>query len=113
MGLIRSLLKGISDLNAVTVSSLKEASENAPNLMGCYKVFLNGELKYVGKSEYSLRQRFAQYYDGRMIYSEAAKKIHEKRDNIEVSWVVQRSAEDCKRLEEQWIAKLRPEWNKI
>ena len=113
MGLMKSLLKGIADLKAVTGSSLKEASENAPNLMGCYKIFLNGELKYVGKSEYSLRQRFVQYYDGKMIYSAAAKKIHENRDNIMVSWVVQRSDEDCRRLEAQWIAKLKPEWNKI
>ncbi|HEY5575104.1 MAG TPA: GIY-YIG nuclease family protein [Clostridiaceae bacterium] len=113
MGLMKSLLKVIAGYKALTVSSLKEASENAPNLMGCYKVFLNGELKYVGKSEYSLKQRFAQYYGGRMIYSAAAKKIHENRENIEVSWVVQRSDEDCKRLEEQWIAKLSPEWNKI
>jgi len=112
MGLMKSLLKGIADMKTVTGRSLKEASENAPNLMGCYKVFLNGELKYVGKSQYSLRQRFAQYYDGTMIYSAAAKKIHENRDHIEVSWVVQRSGDDCSRVEAQWISKLKPEWNR-
>ena len=112
MGLMKSLLKGIADMKTVTGRSLKEASENAPNLMGCYKVFLNGELKYVGKSQYSLRQRFAQYYDGTMIYSAAAKKIHENRDHIEVSWVAQRSGDDCSRVEAQWISKLKPEWNR-
>lgn len=54
--------------------TLKEAAENAPELMGCYKIYQNGELKYVGKSGYSLRQRFIQYYDGRCSFLLRAKE---------------------------------------
>jgi len=103
MGFLDSLLK--------PRVSLKEAAENAPEVMGCYKVYMNGELKYVGKSGYSLKQRFIQYYDGKMLLSAAGKRIHDNRDAVEVSWVVMISKNECERLEQQWKSRLRPEWN--
>lgn len=38
--------------------SLMEAPKEASNLMGRYKIFLHGELKYVGKAEDGIRKRF-------------------------------------------------------
>ncbi len=93
--------------------TLKEAAENAPELMGCYKIYQNGELKYVGKSGYSLRQRFIQYYDGKMLLSAAGKRIHDNRDTVEVSWIVMISKNECERVEQQWKSRLKPEWNRL
>lgn len=112
MGLLDSFFKAVYDSKGTAKISLKEAAESAPELMGCYKVFAGGELKYVGRSGYSLRQRFAQYYDGKMITSAAAKRIHDLRDDIQVSWIVLSSERDCSQMERQWILRLDPEWNR-
>jgi len=112
MGLFTSLLKAAAGSKGAGKSSLREAAEKAPNTIGCYKIFLNGELKYVGKSKLGLRKRFEEYYKGAILYSDPEKKIHANRDGIEVSWVVLRTLEDCSRVEKQWISKYKPEWNK-
>lgn len=112
MGLLSSLLKAAAGSREVEKVSLKEASEKAPDAMGCYKVFLGGELKYVGKAKFGLRKRFAEFYNGTILYSAQEKKIHANREGIEVSWIELRSLEECSRIEKQWISKHKPEWNK-
>jgi excinuclease UvrABC nuclease subunit len=112
MGLLGSLLKAIADSKETEKVSLKVAAEKAPDTMGCYKVFLVGELKYVGKSKFGLRKRFAEFNNGTILYSAQEKKIHRNREHIEVGWIALRSLEDCTRVEKQWIAKYKPEWNK-
>jgi excinuclease UvrABC nuclease subunit len=112
MGLLGSLLKAISDSKGTEKVSLKEAAEKAPDTIGCYKVFLGGELKYVGKSKFGLRKRFGEFYNGTIVYSAQEKKIHRNREYIEVSWIALRSLEECSRVERLWISKHKPEWNK-
>lgn len=63
-------------------TSLKVATKSAPNSMGCYKIFLNGSLKYVGKAEDGIRKRFVQYYNGTTAHYPSAQKIYEHRDEI-------------------------------
>jgi len=91
-------------------TSLKSATKNAPNSMGCYKIYYKG-LKYVGKAEDGIRKRFVQYYNGTTAHYSSAEKIYKYRDEITVSWVVLNSREECRRTEREWIEKLNPEWN--
>lgn len=90
--------------------SLKDATKNAPNAMGCYKIYYNG-LKYVGKAEDGIRKRMVQYYNGTTAHYTSAKLIYEHRDQITVSWVTLNSREECRRTEREWIEKYNPEWN--
>lgn len=90
---------------------LKSATKNAPNSMGCYKIFYRG-LKYVGKAEDGIRKRFVQYYNGTTAHYPSAKKIYEHRDEISVSWEICQSRKECQELEAKWIREFRPEWNK-
>lgn len=113
MRLLSSLLKSIANAKESERVSLKEAAEKAPDTMGCYKVFLDGELKYVGKAKFGLRKRFREFYSGTILYSAQEKKIHGNREDIEVRWIALRSLEDCSRVEKQWISKYKPEWNKV
>ena len=101
-----ALAKGLS------MKSLKNATKDAPNSMGCYKIYLNGSLKYVGKAEDGLRKRFVQYYNGTTAHYSSAQKIYEHRDKLMVSWVVLSSGSECRKTEAEWIEKYRPIWNK-
>lgn len=83
--------------------SLMGATKEAPNLMGCYKIFIHGELKYVGKAEGWIRKRFVQYYNGTTTHYTSARTIYGYRDQLEVSWTVFRSREDCRSVEVEWI----------
>ena len=84
-------------------TSLKVATKSAPNSMGCYKIFLNGSLKYVGKAEDGIRKRFVQYYNGTTAHYPSAQKIYEHRDEISVAWVVLQSRQECRDTEAEWI----------
>lgn len=90
---------------------LKEATKTAPNAMGCYKIFLRGSLKYVGKAEDGIRKRFVQYYNGTTAHYPSAQKIYENRDNITVGWVVLGSRQACRDTERELINKYQPPWN--
>lgn len=107
------LLKGI--MAAVSMASptmkLKDAKVAAPNAMGCYRIYCEGSLKYVGKAEDGIRKRFVQYYNGTTAHYPSAKKIFENRDRITVSWVVLSSREECRATEAEWIRTYNPPWN--
>ncbi len=90
---------------------LSEATNNAPKNMGCYQLFLEGELRYVGKAENGLRKRLVQHYNGSAAGYTSAKKIHEEREKITVSWQLCDSKEECLNLRREWIRELKPEWN--
>lgn len=105
MGLLTDLLKSISGM------SLKEATQKAPNQMGCYKIFQHGSLKYVGKAEDGIRKRFVQYYHGTTTHYSSGRKIYENRDSLTVSWQICKSREECRSLEKKWIDQYDPEWN--
>ena len=92
--------------------SLENAKTKAPNSMGCYKIYLHGSLKYVGKAEDGIRKRFVQYYNGTTAHYTSGRTIYENRDSIEVEWSVLSSREACRQTERQWIEKYHPEWNK-
>jgi excinuclease UvrABC nuclease subunit len=111
MGLF-DVLKGIAKSTGLVSTSLKDATKVAPNSMGCYKLFCNGSLKYVGKAEDGIRKRFVQYYNGTTAHYSSAIKIYENRDNITVNWVILQSREQCREVEAKWIRDLEPEWNR-
>lgn len=90
---------------------LKEATKSAPRGMGCYKIYLYGSLKYVGKAEDGIRKRFVQYYNGTTAHYPSAQKIYDNRDNIKVTWVELSSREACRKTEAEWIDKYNPPWN--
>lgn len=105
----RNIVKSVGGSKRI---SLLDSKTEAPNSMGCYKLYLNGDLKYVGKAEDGIRKRFVQYYNGTTAHYPSARLIYEHRDDIEVSWVVLNSREAVRQQEAKWIAELRPEWNK-
>ena len=100
----------ISDLNGGI--TLQEATKNAPNVMGCYKIFCEGEIKYVGKAEYGLRHRFVQYYNGTTTSYSSGKMIYNNRERVTVSWKICKTKEECRALEAEWIRTYNPPWNK-
>lgn len=110
MGIL-DMIKKLARATGIVSMSLQEATKNAPNTMGCYKIFCNG-LKYVGKAEDGIRKRFVQYYNGTTAHYPSAKAIYENRNSITVSWVVLSSREQCRQVEAKWIKELEPEWNK-
>lgn len=93
-------------------TALSEATEVAPNSMGCYKIFCKGSLKYVGKAEDGIRNRFVQYCNGTWADDSSAVKIYENRHIITVSWVELKTREECRETEAKWIEELKPLWNK-
>lgn len=108
---ISNLIMKICTKSGMIRKSLKEAKVDAPNMMGCYKIYLYGNLKYVGKAEDGIRKRFVQYYNGTTAHYPSAKKILENRDNIFVEWQICTSREACRELEAEWIEYYHPEWN--
>lgn len=116
MGILGDLAKGFagsfgSGISRVPLAEAKNVGV-APDEMGCYKIFCNGSLKYVGKAEDGIRKRFVQYYNGTTTSYSSGRKIYENRDNIKVSWVVCKTGEECRSLEAQWIRQYNPKWNK-
>ena len=108
MGFLSDLFSAFSSDNRI---SLYDAKTQAPNDMGCYKIFYDGELVYVGKAEDGIRKRFVQYYNGTTAHYTSAKKIFEHRDELEVSWQILNSREECRTTEREWIEEFNPEWN--
>lgn len=114
--LLEALLGGVFSMiksggkRVLSKLTLQQATKDAPNAMGCYKIFCNG-LKYVGKAEDGIRKRFVQYYNGTTADYKSGRLIYENRDRITVSWVVLSSREECRRVEREWIERYHPEWN--
>lgn len=103
--LIKKLVEGTSPI------TLKEATSEAPNFMGCYKIFQHGTLKYVGKAEDGIRKRFVQYYNGTTVGYSSGSKIFANRDSLTVTWQICSSREECRSLEKKWIEMYDPPWN--
>ena len=110
MGLFGDILKSVMS-NMGGKDSLKNATRSAPNSMGCYKIYLHGSLKYVGKAEDGLRKRFVQYYNGTTAGYSSGRTINEHKDELTVEWDVLDSREKCRQVERQWIERFDPEWN--
>lgn len=112
MGLLDDFLDTVVAPNLpIGRMSLKMATKNAPDKMGCYQLYLHGRLKYVGKAEYGLRHRFVQYYNGTTAHYPSAKNILANKDDITVMWKICSSREECRRLEDSWIREKQPKWN--
>lgn len=105
-----NLVKSITSLICGS-TSLYEATKSAPNSMGCYKIILNGSLKYVGKAEDGIRKRFVQYYNGTTAHYPSARKIYKYKDEIKVQWIVLNDRQKVRALEAKWIEQYNPEWN--
>lgn len=113
MGFLGDLMKGMAEGVGASVGRvpLREAKSSAPDSMGCYKIYCDGGLKYVGKAEDGLRKRFVQYYNGTTAHYSSGRKIYENRDSIKVSWLVCKTRDECRSVEAQWIKQYKPEWN--
>ncbi|OON96083.1 MAG: hypothetical protein ATN36_06505 [Epulopiscium sp. Nele67-Bin005] len=90
---------------------LKDAIVTAPNNMGCYKIHLNGKVKYVGRAEAGIRKGFLQFYNGVIMHYPPAEKIYAHRNELTVSWIILDSKKECKNLETRWLRDFEPEWN--
>lgn len=113
MGFLESIFSIVMEVSGTGKASLKEAASYAPNRMGCYKIFWEGEAVYAGKAEDGLRKRFVQYYNGTTRHYSSANKIYEHRDELTVFWKVLSSRKECRELEKKWIEELPPDkWNK-
>jgi len=108
--MVKKIMTALTALTA-TRTSLKEATKTAPNSMGCYRIYFNNSLKYVGKAEDGIRKRFVQYYNGTTAHYPSAMKILQNRDYISVDWQVLSSREECRKTEANWIKSLNPPWN--
>lgn len=98
-------------LSGITGITLKAATKEAPNAMGCYKIFQYGALKYVGKAEDGIRKRFVQYYNGTTADYSSGRKIYANRDSLTVTWQLCATREQCRSLEKKWIEQYNPPWN--
>lgn len=112
MSLLGDLFSALGNLTGTGKAKLSEAKSSAPNKMGCYRIYYQGRLVYVGKAEDGIRKRFVQYYNGTTAHYPSAQNIFEHRDEITVSWQVLGSREACRSTERRWIEQYRPEWNK-
>jgi len=95
-----------------TTMSLKDATKMAPNQMGCYQLYKNGRLIYVGKAEDGIRKRFVQYYNGTTDGYTSGAAINMSKDEITVKWKVFDTKEAVRSCEANWINKYKPVWNK-
>lgn len=91
---------------------LAQAIKDAPNASGCYQLYHDGKLVYVGKAQDGIRKRFVQYYNGTTAHYTSAQKIYAERDNIHVKWSVIQDPAEVTQKEAMWIKKYTPEWNK-
>lgn len=90
---------------------LSEAIRKAPNSSGCYQIYYNGKLVYVGKAQDGIRKRFVQYYNGTTKHYKSGKKIYDHRNKITVKWTVLKEKEEVLKKEAYWIRKYKPIWN--
>ncbi len=90
--------------------SLEDAAKMAPEGSGCYELFMDGELVYIGKAEIGLRRRFVQYWNGTTTTYKSGDDIHENKEKITVRWY-EMDRSKCVRFEAEMIAKKDPPWN--
>lgn len=88
--------------------SLKDATKYAPNDMGCYQLYRNGKLVYVGKAEDGIRKRFVQYYNGTTCGYTSGSVINLWKDEIQVKWSVYNTRQAVRSCESNWIRAYKP-----
>lgn len=118
--MIKSSVKDCSkeNLGAKSVKSLmnrtmplSSAVTEAPNVSGCYQLYMGDKLVYVGKAEDGIRKRFVQYYNGTTAHYSSAVKIYENRDKLFVKWKVIEEKDLVASKEATWIRNYKPAWN--
>ena len=110
-GLLDTVKKGA--VGVALGCSLKEATRQAPNKMGCYLIYYKGKCVYVGKAEDGIRKRFVQYYNGTTSHYTSGRMIYEHRDELSVKWIILPTREACRTVEGKLIEKYGKEnlWN--
>lgn len=103
---IKHFIKGVSGN-----TSLKEATMNSPNEIGCYKIFYKNMLKYTGSAETGIQKKIRNIYEGKITNNPIALRMYEKRDDLKVSWVVCKTRKECKENAEISFNKYKAEWN--
>ncbi len=88
--------------------SLEDATKYAPNSMGCYQLYKDRKLIYVGKAEDGIRKRFVQYYNGTTTEYTSGATINLWRDDIRVKWKVYTSKQAVRSCESNWIRSYKP-----
>lgn len=107
-------IKQIGKSSGVIPIFLREAGMTAPNTIGCYKIYFNDDLKFIGRAEKGLRWFFVCLYNGTLTdKSYIAKKIYKNRLKIKVAWVEVPTKLQCKEIQAELIEKLKPEWNNV
>lgn len=107
-------IKQIGKSSGVVPIFLREAGMTAPNTIGCYKIYFNDSLKFIGRAEKGLRWFFVCLYNGTLAdKSYIAKTVYRNRDKIKVAWVEIPSKSKCKEVQAELVDKLKPEWNNV
>ncbi len=110
MSLLKSLLA--NNFGSMQKMSLNQAAQEAPNRMGVYTLYLHNRPVYVGKAEDGIRKRMVQYKNGTTVSYSSGQRIYNNRDDIKVTWQVCNSREQCRKVEQQKISSIHPEWNR-
>lgn len=100
--------KSTNDVSMSKLTSLKDAINYAPNQMGCYQLYKNGKLIYVGKAEDGIRKRLVQYYNGTTTEYTSVAIINLWKDELQVRWIVLDSKEAVLGWESNCIGELKP-----
>ena len=100
--------KSTNDVSMSKLTSLKDAIKCAPNQMGCYQLYKNGKLIYVGKAEDGIRKRLVQYYNGTTTEYTSGAIINLWKDELQVRWIVLDSKEAVRGWESNCIGELKP-----
>ncbi len=88
--------------------SLEDATKYAPNDMGCYQLYKNDRLIYVGKAEDGLRKRFVQYYNGTTCNYTSGSVINLWKNEIQVKWTAYNTRQAVRSCEANWIRAYKP-----
>jgi len=94
------------------ITPLNEAAQKAPEEKGCYIMFLDDELVYVGKAENGLRNKLSHHYGDELgdATLQAEKNIKKYRNNINVFWKTLDSVTAVKETEKKWVEECFPTW---
>ena len=89
----KTLLEAYSD-QTKNKAPKRGKSTQKTEFSGVYALYLDGELKKIGKASYGIFKRMSQYY--RMTDNEGCGHIKEEnRNSVQVKWYILDNSEDC------------------
>jgi len=99
----------------VNKAPFSEVIKTAPEVTGCYLMFVESTLVYVGRTtDQNLKVRLSQHYNRTLeeakSYSERMIATH--KESIKVSFKTVEDTEEIIETEKKWIAEHDPEWNR-